>query len=510
MAGDAIAQTAPVPDKPVAPAVQLPTINVIGVAPLPGLSVPRDALPYTVQTGTRDDLGSGANGSLAEFLTRSLSGINSSDIQGSPFQAAVTYRGYSASSLLGAPQGISVFLDGVRFNAPFGDIVSWDLVPEAALANIMLVPGSNPVYGLNTLGGALVLTTQSGLSAPGFSADIRAGSFGRTRSDLAYGWNDGHGLHAFAAGTYFDENGWRDHSAGHLGNFFAKVGRADAVNEIEATALYGNSTLVGNGLTPETDYTGDGAAPALLRDNRKAVYTWPDQTQNKLAQAALRGRHAFSDTFVLDVLGYVRHATRQTVNGDTAQDYEDYVQDCAAGFNADGSPVDDDCPVTRDQGAAIAPAVMNTTRTSEHSWGLSAAIARTLDAHRLSVGVDYNQSRLSYSQDQQLASFSNDRGAVPLADAPVEFFSGVDGTTKASGLYATDTWTALPNVFVTGSLRWNASRVSSAINSADDGPQSPTSFNYRKLNPALGVSYASDQALTLCTPMRRRATACRR
>ncbi len=194
---------------------------------------------------------------------------------------------------------------------------------------------------------------------------------------------------------------------------------------------------------------------------------------------------------------YVRHATRQTVNGDTAQDYEDYVQDCAAGFNADGSPVDDDCPVTRDQGAAIAPAVMNTTRTSEHSWGLSAAIARTLDAHRLSVGVDYNQSRLSYSQDQQLASFTDDRGAVPLADAPVEFFSGVDGTTKASGLYATDTWTALPNVFVTGSLRWNASRVSSAINSADDGPQSPTSFNYRKLNPALGVAYASDQALTL-------------
>ena len=84
-----------------------------------------------------------------------MSGVNATDAQGSPFQRDITYRGYTASSLIGAPQGISVFLDGVRFNAPFGDIVNWDLVPEAALAKVMLVPGSNPVYGLNTLGGAL-------------------------------------------------------------------------------------------------------------------------------------------------------------------------------------------------------------------------------------------------------------------------------------------------------------------------------------------------------------------
>ncbi len=477
--------------------MQLPSVNVVGVAPLPGIGVPRDELPYTVQTGTAADLRGSTNGSLAEYLLRSDSGVSSADIQGSPFQPDITFRGYTASSLVGAPQGISVYLDGVRFNAPFGDIVSWDLIPEAALARIMLVPGSNPIYGLNTLGGALVLSTQSGLTAPGFSAEVRGGSFGRKRADLAYGWNDGAGLHAFAAGTYFEEDGWRDHSDGHLGNFFAKVGRTTAEDEIEATLLYGNSTIVGNGLAPEIDYTEGGPTPGMLQGNRAAVYTWPDQTHNKVWQGSLRGRHSFADDFVLDVLAYMRNASRTTVNGDTSDEYGDYVDSCSAGFNPDGSPVSDDCPVTRNQGAAILPGVMNTTSLNEHSWGLSANVARQWSSNQVTAGADYNESRLSYTQNAQAASLTGDRGAQPSPGAPVEFFSSVDGTTKALGLYATDTWTILPHTFVTGSLRWNASRVGSTLNSADGGLQPETTFDYRKLNPALGVTRQLDGGVSV-------------
>jgi outer membrane receptor protein involved in Fe transport len=477
--------------------VQLPPLSVVGVAPLPGLGVARDELPFTVQTISADDLRRGANGSLAESLLRGTAGLNATDIQGSPFQPEITFRGYTASSLLGAPQGVSVYLDGVRVNAPFGDIVSWDLIPEAALAKIMLVPGSNPVYGLNTLGGALVLTTQSGLTAPGFSAELRAGSFGRERADVAYGWHDGTGLHAFVAGTYFDEDGWRDHSAGHLGNLFAKIGKQGANDEVEATLLYGNSVLVGNGLTPDIDYTDQGAVPAMLRDNRSAIYTWPDQTHNKVWQGSVRGRHMLFDDLVLDAIAYIRYSTRQTVNGDTSQAYGDYVEACAAGFNADGSAASADCPLTRDQGAALLPAVMNTTRTREHSWGLSASAAKSWTSNILTAGADYNESRLSYAQDAQLATFSDDRGAAPAPGQPVQFVSGVDGATRTLGIYATDTWTVFPRTFVTGSLRWNASRVASTLSSADDGTQPPTTFDYRKLNPALGVVQALDAGFTV-------------
>ncbi|MFD2450841.1 hypothetical protein [Ideonella paludis] len=74
------------------------------------------------------------------------------DIQGSPFQGDLSFRGYRASGLLGAPQGLSVYLDGVRVNEPFGDVVNWDLIPEFSVDALSLVPGANPAFGLNSLG----------------------------------------------------------------------------------------------------------------------------------------------------------------------------------------------------------------------------------------------------------------------------------------------------------------------------------------------------------------------
>jgi hypothetical protein len=57
--------------------------------------------------------------------------------------------------------------------------VNWDLIPTSAIAGIQLIPGSNPVFGLNTLGGALAVTTKSGTQNPGASVEASAGSFGR-------------------------------------------------------------------------------------------------------------------------------------------------------------------------------------------------------------------------------------------------------------------------------------------------------------------------------------------
>jgi hypothetical protein len=105
--------------------------------------------------------------SLFDFLGRRSGSVNLNEIQGNPFQADLNYRGYTASPLLGTPQGISVYLDGVRFNQPFGDVVSWDLIPRQVISEVAMLPGSNPIFGLNTLGGALVLRTKDGQNHPG-------------------------------------------------------------------------------------------------------------------------------------------------------------------------------------------------------------------------------------------------------------------------------------------------------------------------------------------------------
>src|SRR3989338_5780415 len=147
--------------------VEAPTVEVVGLSPIKGLEQARDEVPAHVQSlGTRV-LDENRLQPLPELLGSRISGINVNEIQGNPYQTDVNFRGFSASPLLGTPQGISVYQDGVRINEPFGDTVNWDLVPRAAVVSIDLIPGSNPLFGLNTLGGALSIGTKNGLSHPG-------------------------------------------------------------------------------------------------------------------------------------------------------------------------------------------------------------------------------------------------------------------------------------------------------------------------------------------------------
>ena len=77
-----------------------------------------------------------------------------------PLQPDLQYRGFTASPLLGLAQGLAVYQNGVRINEPLGDTINWDLIPQGAISSMNLIPGSNPVFGLNTLGGALGLDLQ--------------------------------------------------------------------------------------------------------------------------------------------------------------------------------------------------------------------------------------------------------------------------------------------------------------------------------------------------------------
>ncbi|MDF3836243.1 TonB-dependent receptor, partial [Cupriavidus basilensis] len=116
---------------------------------------------------------------------------------------------------------------------------------------------ANPAYGLNTLGGALAMTTRSGLTSPGFTADLSYGSGNRKRADLSGGVRSDSGWHAFAAATLFQEQGWRDHAEGRLGNLFLKAGHATDTDSWDLSLLHGRSTLIGNGLVPSYRASGN-------------------------------------------------------------------------------------------------------------------------------------------------------------------------------------------------------------------------------------------------------------
>ena len=452
------------------------TVEVIGTSPLPGQGVDRNLLPYSTHSVRRDRLEQAQPDNLVDFMNRNLPGVQVNDVQGSPFQGDLTYRGFRASPLLGAAQGISVYVDGVRVNEPFGDVVNWDLIPEFSVNSLTLVPGANPAFGLNTLGGALSLTTHTGLTAPGLRAEVSTGSFGRKRADVSYGTSSEDGWHSYVAGSVFDENGWRDFSEGRLGHLLAKVGRRDGDSEWDVTLQLGRSHLIGNGLVPA--YTldeGPGGVtrtPDLYAARRQNIYTHTDHTRNRLAQLNFNLRQQLDAGTELAALLYLRHTRRDTSTADVAEE------------------------ATPDANAAF-----NTTQTRQRGVGAAVNLSGTQGAHQWQVGATADASRTRFGQFEQEANFTPDRGAAPGAEDP-ELSARVSGSALALGLYGTDTWRVAPRTHLTGTLRYNHARVSNQLTSVDDDTDLLTerpkeSFTYNSLNPALGLTHRLESGPTL-------------
>jgi outer membrane receptor protein involved in Fe transport len=192
-------------------AAQAARIDVVAATPLPGTDLPLDQVPAPVQTVTARDLQQTGALDLSDLLNQRLSGVHVNQNQENPYQPDLNYRSYTASPLLGTPEGLSVYMDGVRQNQPFGDIVAGDLIPKIAISDVALIPGSNPLFGLNTLGGAISIETKDGHSAPGSSLSFNGGSFGRRAAEFEHGGSGSNGLSWYLAGNLFREDGWRSH-----------------------------------------------------------------------------------------------------------------------------------------------------------------------------------------------------------------------------------------------------------------------------------------------------------
>jgi outer membrane receptor protein involved in Fe transport len=459
------------------PLVAMLRVEVVGVAPQPGLGIDRDMLAYQVQGANAKAIRQAQAGNLGEFMARNLSGVNVNEISGSAFQNDVTFRGFRASAVLGASQGMSVYLDGVRVNEPFGDVVNWDMLPEAAIGSVLLATGSNPLYGLNTLGGALALTTKSGRSAPGFDAESSVGSNGQRRFDVTYGARLDQHWHALLASTAFDDAGWRDHSAGRLGNLFFKLGHARGPTDWSVSVLAGSSRLRGNGLLPSVRWTDDGPRDGLYQDNRRAAYTFPDETRNRLGQLTFNLRHKLAANAQLSATAYGRSSRRDGVNGDVNDDFADYVARCGRDRATAGC---EEVPAHT--------AVFNTTSTRQRSAGAALHWSAASARHQLGAGVSVDRNQVSFAQFAQEASFSAERAVLADADALREPASSVVGAARLVGLYASDTWTVRAGTHLSVSARLNYARVGNTLTS-DNGAQPAEAFSYRKLNPAIGVAH---------------------
>lgn len=442
-----------------ATALEAPTVEIVGTTPVPGLGTPVDHIPSNVQVQTGASIREKQSINLPDFMRQALPSVSISDVQNNPFQPNVNYRGFQSSPLLGAPQGLSVFQDGVRINEPFGDVVNWDLIPLPAVSTMSLIPGSNPVYGLNTLGGAIDIRTKSGAQYPGAEVQAYGGSFGRMAADFAWG-GYGENMDYFVAGNWFEEDGWRDFSPTEVRQMFAKIGHETADTDFDLSFTYGDTDLTGNGVLPQS----------MLAQRRDQIYTYPDNTRNNMVMVALNASHWLNEQWLLSGLLYQRSNTTKTLNGDVNDDFDGVL--------------------VTEQG------VLNRTRTEQSSQGLGLQASWVVDRNTLAFGATLDRSRSDFLQsEQEGATFNPDR-SVGALDAE-EIDNSLLGRTQTVSLYFTDTYNVTDALTATLSGRFNRTTVKAEdrVDIAVPG-NLDANYTYNKLNPAVGLTYVFGPALS--------------
>ncbi|PFH28742.1 MULTISPECIES: TonB-dependent receptor [Burkholderia] len=454
---DVRAQAAPTVDA----ATQLAPIIVVGTTPLLGIGTPLTQVPANVQTIRASEIGRQHRASLTDYFEKNLQSVDINEAQGNPWQIDVNYRGSTASPLLGTPQGLSVFLDGVRVNEPFGDVINWDLIPPAAIDTIQLIPGSNPTYGLNTLGGALAISTKNGRAHPGGDVEISGGSWGRKTVQIEQGGTIGPHLDYYVTGNIANDNGWADHNSSRVRQGFGKLRYRDS-----------DTTLSVSAGGADNDLQGSQTIPRSFLDNPRQAYTYPDQNRNRAAWVTLSGDHYFNDDVALSGTAYYRHYDNTNISSN----------------NNNFQPGD---PVSTE-------GVNARSDITTDSYGASlqlTLLGKLLDMkNQFVLGANADLANSTYLASEQDAYFTATRAAAGVGDYQLQTHADTHGANY--GLYFNDTLSLTQQLSATFSGRYDWARA----DIGDESGQQPAldgRHTFSRFNPAFGVNWNPTSTLTV-------------
>jgi outer membrane receptor protein involved in Fe transport len=499
-------------------ASQTSKVDVVSATPLAGTDLTTDQIAGPVQTATAADVANSGALELGDFMNRRLNGVYLNEMQGNPFQPDVNFRGYTASPLLGTPEGLSVYVDGVRQNQPFGDVVSWDLIPKDAISEITLVPGSDPLFGLNTLGGALSVTTKNGVTNPGLSGNVLYGSSGRKSVEGEWGGGKATGFNWFLSGTGFHESGWRFASPSDIRQGFARLGWRTDKTDLALTMSYAYNTMIGNGLQ---DYR-------LLETNYTSVYSIPDSTANRSPSFNFIVRHSFGDALTFSGNAWFRNIRTEEIDANFNTDalglliYQPTTQEQAVlsaagytGFPTSGASISNtpfpkwpciaealqlgDPDETCDGVNIYSKEVQNEYGFSgQFTWITSPKIGR----NQFAAGVLLDRGSVNYTQTTDYAYVNPNYtltsvpawqdGSTSVDGVPINSEVNLHGLTPNWSLYFTDTLTLAKTVNVTVSGRYNRSTVDNfdRLNPIPGPGSLDGDYVFQRFNPAIGITWS--------------------
>lgn len=486
---NALAQTSAAPPE---------TVTVIATSPLPGTGIDVDKLPNVTQTVTGADLQREGIANAAGTLNEELGDININDNLDDPFQPDILFRGFEASPVLGTPAGLAVYQNGVRINEGFGDTLNWDLLPDTAVDRIDVV-SANPVYGMNALGGAVIVTMKNGFSFDGIQADASGGSWGQRQGSVQFGANDGT-FGIYLSGRGLNEDGWRRFSPDSLRQIYSDLGYRSGGLVLDLSYTAADNRLSGESATPVQE----------LAVGRSLTFTSPQLTANRLQFVALNINYDVGGAWSVQGNAYYRVFHQFVANGNTT-DYTSCTAPQSAGLLCQNDAA---TPVVDQSGAAI-PDIsqggtqpigevdFENTATKAVGGTIQFADSGALIGHdnQLTFGAAIDRDSVQFGSSAEVGTINSELvvgqsgyfvatpEGTPFSATPV----GLDATSTYYGLYVTDTFNLAPDFAVTASGRYNIADIGLADlrGSALTGKS-----RFDRFNPAIGFSWKITGALT--------------
>jgi iron complex outermembrane recepter protein len=479
------------------PVTELPPVEVIGSSPLLGSGVDRDTVPAETNVLKGDELTRGGTTTpdAVRSLNEQVGGVNLDSASGNPYQPTMMYHGFLASALQGTPQGLAVYVNGVRFNQAFGDTVNFDLLPDMAIDQMNL-EGSNPVFGLNALGGALSVQLKNGFTYQGGELVLNGGSFGTYGGSFQYGKQSGNtAVYVAVSGT--QQNGWRDLQWSALENFYGDVGWRGDTGELHFSTLLANSRLNGPGTSPVD----------LLAADPAAQFTGPNAIYNTFVQVSLSGNVAISDTVSLQAVTYYNNFLQRVTNGNAPNDVP--CNDGSGLLCSDPGPPP--VPSTTVGGGTI-PAFLGsnqfsyseldnqTTNTNGYGVSIQATDTQTVFGFKnhLVGGFSFDGAQTEFTGVSYIGGITPDTrvfiGPGIVIDEPGNNVPVRVGISDAYyGAFITDTFSVNDRLALTASGRFNVAQID--LNDQNGGDLTGN-HSYTRFNPAVGATYKVTPWLT--------------
>ena len=493
------------PSRPAAPAPPppAPALSVVSTTPITGIGFDRNKVPAMVQTVTAAEFQRADSPSVLDALQQRVPGVHTTDVQGNGLFQDLQYRGFFASPLQGTPQGLAVYMNGIRINEAFGDTVNWDFIPTMAVGRAD-VWTNNPAFGLNALGGAISFQMKDGFTYQGFEFDAMGGSYGRIGGSFQYGKRYGEWA-LYMSGDGVKDGGWRYQSPSRIGRFYGDLGWKGSDAEVH---------LVGSAADNYFGVVGPTPVDMLARDWR-SVYTFPQTTKNQVQLLALNGRYSITDSWTVQSNAYVRNFKQKHVDGNDAD-----VEECTAGSNTLCLADDAFTGLTvaqrqlRDQNGNIINCPTGSgcelpwgtvDRTQTATLTVGGSLQATNDGkifgrdNHFTIGSSIDHSKIGFGGDSELGYIYPDffvgpngpitgTGVILHTDSYIGY-APVDLSAKNTyyGVFASNTYDVTDRLSLTAGARYNLAKVTMADN-LGTSPDLNGNYTFSRLNPVFGFT----------------------